>query len=131
MIVSTIQVKNNCMGENGMDYYKIGMRIRAIRKAKRLSQEQLAEMADISVVHMSHIETGNTKMSLAVLVALARALDVSTDFILFGSLENLREEVGGEIVDLLHSVPTEQMCVLRDVLKATKTSIEQYLPPRP
>ena len=79
------------MGENGMDYYKIGMRIRAIRRAKRLSQERLAEMVDISVVHMSHIETGNTKMSLAVLVAIAQALDVSTDSILFDGLENIRE----------------------------------------
>ena len=127
MIVATIQVKNNCMGDNGMDYFQIGMRIRAIRKAKRLSQEKLAEMADISVVHMSHIETGNTKMSLAVLVALAQALDVSTDFILFDSLENVRETVGSEIVELLQGAPTEQMCVLRDVLKATRASMEQYL----
>ena len=114
-----------------MDYYKIGMRIRAIRKAKRLSQEALAEKADISVAHMSHIETGNTKMSLAVLVAIAQALDVSTDSILFDSLKNVREAVGDEIVELLQGVPTEQMCVLRDVLKATQASIEQYLAPRP
>lgn len=118
------------MGENGMDYYKIGMRIRAIRRAKRLSQERLAEMVDISVVHMSHIETGNTKMSLAVLVAIAQALDVSTDSILFDGLENIRDAVGGEIVELLQGAPTEQLCVLRDVLKATRTSMEQYLAPR-
>ena len=31
-----------------MDYYAIGQRIRKYRKAKGLSQEQLAEMVDIS-----------------------------------------------------------------------------------
>ena len=47
-----------------MDYYEIGQRIRRVRKAKGISQEQLAEMVGISVTHMSHIETGNTKLSL-------------------------------------------------------------------
>ena len=51
-----------------MDYYKIGQRIRKFRKANNLSQEQLAEKIGISVTHLSHIETGNTKLSLQVLV---------------------------------------------------------------
>ena len=49
-----------------MDYYKIGQRIRKYRKARQLSQEQLAEQIGISTTHMSHIETGNTKLSLPV-----------------------------------------------------------------
>ena len=47
-----------------MDYFEIGARIRARRKALGMSQEQLAEMVNISTTHMSHIETGNTKLSL-------------------------------------------------------------------
>ena len=66
-----------------MDYYAIGQRIRKIRKAHQLSQEALAEKVNISVTHMSHIETGNTKLSLPVLVALAAALEVRTDDLLF------------------------------------------------
>lgn len=128
MNVDTIQVKYNCIGDKEMDYYQIGMRIRAIRKAKRFSQEELAERVGISVTHMSHIETGNTKMSLPVLAKLAQTLDVSTDSILFGNLENKREQVNEEIIDLLHSASTEQMYVLRDVLKATKASLELHLP---
>ncbi|MGN1118734.1 MAG: helix-turn-helix domain-containing protein, partial [Oscillospiraceae bacterium] len=62
-----------------MDYYAIGQRIRKIRKANRLSQEQLAERVGISVTHMSHIETGNTKLSLEVFAEIAQALDARTD----------------------------------------------------
>ena len=51
-----------------MDYYAIGQRIRKFRKACGLSQEELAEKVGISTTHMSHIETGNTKLSLQVLV---------------------------------------------------------------
>ena len=53
--------------------------IKRLRKAKGLSQEELAERVEISVPHMSHIETANTKLSLPVLVALAEALEVRTD----------------------------------------------------
>ena len=49
-----------------MDYVGIGKRIRAQRLKLELSQEDLAEMAGISLVHMSHIETANTKLSLPV-----------------------------------------------------------------
>ena len=65
-----------------MDYYKIGQQIRNYRKAHGLSQEQLAELVGISVPHMSHIETGNTKLSLPVFVSLANALGVQTDDLL-------------------------------------------------
>lgn len=66
-----------------MDYCKIGQQIRRIRKACGLSQEELAEKADISTTHMSHIETGSTKLSLPVLVAIAAALDTRVDDILY------------------------------------------------
>lgn len=59
-----------------MRYYEIGQRIRHYRKACGLSQEALAEEVGISVTHMSHIETGNTKLSLPVLVNIAEALSV-------------------------------------------------------
>ncbi len=76
-----------------MDYYEIGQRIRKYRKALGMSQEQLAERADISVTHMSHIETGNTKLSLQVLVDIADALGESTDIILFGSKSQDKESI--------------------------------------
>ena len=86
-----------------MDYYKIGQRVRTYRRAKGLSQEALAERAGISVTHMSHIETGNTKLSLSVFLALVDGLGVSADSLLrdspsgqswAGELPQIREEMG-------------------------------------
>ena len=57
-----------------MDYCAIGQRIRKIRKAHGLSQEELAEKVGTSTTHMGHIETGNTKLSLPIFVELAKAL---------------------------------------------------------
>ena len=68
-----------------MNYFEIGQKIRKYRKEKGLSQEQLAEKVNISVTHMSHIETANTKLSLPVLVDIASVLQVQTDELLFDS----------------------------------------------
>ncbi|MBS7062722.1 MAG: helix-turn-helix transcriptional regulator [Eubacterium sp.] len=46
------------------------------RKDCGLSQKQLAEKVGISTTHLSHIETGNTKLSLPVFVDIAEALSV-------------------------------------------------------
>lgn len=46
-----------------IDYTAIGKRVKKFRKSRRLSQEQLAELLDISVPHMSNIENGKTKFS--------------------------------------------------------------------
>ncbi|MCQ2790194.1 MAG: helix-turn-helix domain-containing protein [bacterium] len=66
-----------------MNYIEIGQRIRKYRKQQNLSQEELAEKIGISTTHMSHIETGSTKLSLPVLVDLAKNLNVKTDWLLF------------------------------------------------
>ena len=84
-----------------MDYYAIGQRIRKIRKAQGFSQETLAEQAGISVTHMSHIETGNTKLSLPVLVDLAEILDVRTDDLLYDEIFAERSSTIDEIVQIL------------------------------
>lgn len=109
-----------------MDYYAIGQRIRKIRKAQNISQERLAEVIGISVTHMSHIETGNTKLSLQVLVDLAAALEVSTDDLLFEKSIAERNAAVEEIVQMLESCTTQQIKVIKDVVKATKISLNQH-----
>lgn len=110
-----------------MDYYAIGQRIRKIRKAHNLSQEELAERIGISTTHMSHIETGNTKLSLPVFVDLAAALEVRTDELLYDSDSAVRSASIEEIVRLLDTCTTQQVKIIEDVVKATKTSLNKYL----
>ena len=43
-----------------IDYAAIGRHIREKRLERGLSQEKLAELSDVGVTHISHIETGNT-----------------------------------------------------------------------
>ncbi|MBQ3510440.1 MAG: helix-turn-helix transcriptional regulator [Peptococcaceae bacterium] len=110
-----------------MDYYAIGQRIRKVRKAHGLSQEQLAEQVGISKTHMSHIETGNTKLSLPVLVDIARSLHVSTDDLLFEAGNLHTQAMTQEVFDIMNSCTYQQAQVLKELLKTAKTAIEQYV----
>lgn len=68
-----------------MDYRLLGARVQQARRINGLTQERLAEMAGISLSFMGHIERGTRKASVETLVALARALGVSTDALLLGA----------------------------------------------
>ena len=108
-----------------MDYYKIGQKIRKYRKAYGLSQEQLAEQIGISVTHMSHIETGNTKLSLPVFVDIARVLEVQTDDLLYDFLSD-RKASFNELAEALENCTPQQTRVIIDVARATKIALEKY-----
>lgn len=111
-----------------MDYYKIGQRIRKYRKAHGLSQEELAEKVAISTTHMSHIETGNTKLSLPVLVEIAAVLEVRTDDLLYDSHTAVTGTAMDEIAAVLDRCTAQEVRVISDVVKATKISMDKHLP---
>ena len=69
-----------------LNYKLVGQRIRAMRKKRGMTQEQLAELAEISPQHCSGIETGAAKVSLPALVKIANALNASMDELLLDSI---------------------------------------------
>lgn len=56
---------------------EIGERIRAIRKAKGLSQEQLANDASIDRSYMGGIERGVHNFNVMTLIKIAKTLEVA------------------------------------------------------
>ncbi len=58
-------------------YKALGLNIAYYRKARGLSQDQLAELVDISRTHMSRIETAECAVSLDVIFKLCDALEVT------------------------------------------------------
>lgn len=62
----------------------IGKRIQSRRKQKGYTQEQLADMMNVSVQMISNLERGNKAIRIDNLVNLSKILDISTDYILTG-----------------------------------------------
>ncbi|MGN0136959.1 helix-turn-helix domain-containing protein [Anaerotignum sp.] len=109
-----------------LDYYKIGQRIRKFRKALGLSQDQLAEAVNISTPHMSHIETGNTKLSLPVLVSIAQALNVSTDELLSDTPASRKNDALQQIQSVLDSCSPKQTIIIAEIIKSAKAAMDKY-----
>lgn len=65
----------------------VGDRIREIREAQKLTQDQLAERADISKGFLSEIENGKRNVSSEYLLRVANALCASVDYLLRGTTD--------------------------------------------
>lgn len=106
-----------------MKYFDIGQRIRRYRKACGLSQEALAQKVGISVTHMSHIETGNTKLSLPVLAKIAEELSVGTDALLSDAPNPDKAKLSAEVQEILDSFEIDELPVAVEVLRALRDSL--------
>lgn len=84
----------------GIDYGKLGQRLKKCRREANLTQEQLAELCDVSSTYVSHIETGIAKVSLDVLHRISLALSVTPDYFLLDTVKP-PDYVMGEIASLL------------------------------
>lgn len=64
--------------------FRLGARIRDVRKAKGWRQIDLAQHSGVHEVHISDLERGSREVGLRTLLALAKALDVSLEFLVRG-----------------------------------------------
>lgn len=69
---------------NPYEFGPIGSRIKQARKAKRYTQEELAESINMGSKNISQLERGMTGLSVSTLIGICKTLDVSADYILFG-----------------------------------------------
>ena len=69
-----------------------GKNLKYYRKKKHLSQEQLSEKVDISVMHLSKIERGLTFVSADLLEKLSDNLDISVARLFCMENENIYDD---------------------------------------
>ena len=106
-----------------INYLDIGSRIRAEREKQKITQEKLAEMVDVGTTHISHIETGNTKMSMKVFIAILNALNVSSDELLRNHVNKSKHIFEGELSDIISDCTDEESRIIADMAKALKNSL--------
>lgn len=76
------------MEENVPNNIEVGERIRKIREELKMNRETFSEMVDISDVFLGQIERGERSLSLKTLCRIVSFTGISTDYILFGNIEN-------------------------------------------
>ncbi len=93
----------------------IGRRIRLARQGRKMTLEQAAEAAETSVQFLSQVERGEQSMTMVKFSRLAKALRVSSDYLLFGS--DRLSETSALAVDFLAALsPIERELLSRQVI---------------
>lgn len=76
-----------------IDYNLIGQRIQKARKNANLTQENLAELMDMSVGYISQIERGSTRPTLVTIDNICTCIDCDLIYILTGKLDNSSDDL--------------------------------------
>lgn len=88
----------------------VGARIRMARKGRGMTAEQLAEAADISTQFLAKVEKGQQSMTIGKFSRLVRALDVTSDYLLFGHDELVgRAALAAEYMGGMNAVERDMM----------------------
>jgi transcriptional regulator with XRE-family HTH domain len=103
----------------------LGARIREIRKARGLTQEQLAEMVDIEQKHVSRIELGKNYPTIDRLERIAAALKVPLiSFFDFLHLEN-DDECSRNIEEMIKELDEESRKIAYKMIKAIIKTLKE------
>ncbi|MGC8431525.1 helix-turn-helix domain-containing protein [Clostridioides difficile] len=106
-----------------LDFKAIGQRIKIARIRKKLTQDTVSEIINITPSHMSNIETGKSSVSLQTLIAIANVLGVSIDELLCDTILDSKVVFEKELSEVLKDCNEYEIRVLVDIVKASKESI--------
>ena len=107
-----------------VNYSSLGQRIRQERQKLNLTQEQLAEPADVTTAFIGHIERSERSLSLETLIKISNRLGVTVDYLLSDSYKPRDPQMTEELLQLLDNKSPSQKRALLDIMR----TIVKYLP---
>ncbi len=108
-----------------MENRVLGQKIGALRKSKKITSEQLANMCNVYSGHMRQIESGVRLPSLKLFVTICNTLQVSPEYLLLQELDKFDES---ENVDCIYQKVMKNIKKLTpNELNMLNSLIETYL----
>lgn len=108
-----------------IDYVEIGKRIRVVRKAQGMTQEEASERCDITSSYYGNIERGNKKMSVETLAKITKGLGVTADELLFGDHAHKDRALKELLREVRRSADDKQFDKYLNIIKTLATIIDQ------
>jgi len=108
-----------------LNYKAIGKRVKIARIKADMTQSTLADVLDISLSHISNIETGTTRVSLSALVCIANALSVTMDDLLYDSVIHARPQLERELQETVNECDDYELRVVKDVAHTVISTLRE------
>ncbi len=109
-----------------MDYKTLGKNIKKYRILRGIRQEDLAEQCHCSVSHIGHIENGQGKPSLEMIVIIADSLDVTVDQLLSKNYKNPTAVYLREIAMRIETYDVSQRILVCESLENYLNTLERF-----
>lgn len=105
-------------------------RLVAVRKKRKMTQQQMADAIGIHVSQIKRYESGETQPSLEVLRKIALALNVSADLLLFDQDERGPDEELRLQFEAVSHMPPREKAVIKELLEGMiiKYEAHRWLP---
>ncbi len=122
-----------CFHKQLIAYMSFSERLKSARTRKGLSQSQLGQLVNLHYTQIGRYENKGAQPSADVLSKLADALDVTTDFLMYGSREDVAEGIGDkELISQFKKIallPTDQKNIVKELIDAflLKNDLQQKL----
>lgn len=100
-----------------MNLDKLGLQIKNGRRLLKMTQEQLAELIDVSPHYIYEIEKGLKTPSLPVLIAISENLHISVSMLLSENTQ-ATDKGGDELDRLTENLSSEQRANLAKVIRS-------------
>lgn len=107
-------------------------RLKAARAAKGYSQAELAQKISVHVTNISRYERGENKPTTEVLSKMADALDVTTDYLMSGSIDDKASSAISDKELLsqfkkVEALPNDKRTIFKEVIDALLIKTELQL----
>jgi len=106
----------------------VGERIRAIRKAKGLTQQQLAELSGLDDAYVGSLERGERNFSIDTLEKIVVALNVPAQDLIMNIDDDkesmLRRNAIDEYSEIINNLKTTEIVIVKNILKELRRAFE-------
>ena len=99
------------------DAIALGKQIKAVRKAMKMTQEQLALKSNVSVKYIANIENGKQNPSFDILSSILHVLPLSLDSVINPNLSEAERECR-ELESIYFACPSEMRKTLLDATRS-------------
>ena len=89
-------------------------RLKMLRRELKMTQEEMAEVLELSPRYVAQIESGERNMSAATLYRACSRLSISADYLLLGKSENQSASL---FINILDSLDNEYLPLAEELLK--------------
>lgn len=103
------------------DWKGFGSRVKRFREQINMTKERFAEEIGRSENFVAEIEKGNTSCSVHTLHKISEVLRVSTDTLLYGKIEEMKESKSNKEIleEIINRCNEEELQVITDIIIAT------------